>query len=102
MVRLARRCYGFLATLTLVTEVAVITHRVLGSGRFRRHSLLTSGTVCPAQSRNGLDLRGSMFAPCLLGCPGTPWQEPVRTGTAAVRHPVQNGTSWHRPVQINE
>jgi len=32
-------------------------------------------------SRSGLDLPVSVFAPCLLGCPGTGWQQPSLSGT---------------------
>ncbi len=46
MVQLSRRCCGFLAPLRLVTETAMITHRVLRLCRFRRHSLLAAETAC--------------------------------------------------------
>ena len=42
----------------------------------RRRAPASSGA--PGKpSRNGLDLWASMFAPCLLGCPGTPRHHPV-------------------------
>src|SRR5207247_2240765 len=43
-----------------------------------------------------------MFAPCLLGSPGTPRHDPVRTGTTVVCRPTQNSTSWHYPIEINQ
>jgi hypothetical protein len=50
------------------TPGAAITYRVAGSCTF-------TGSIPGI----GLDLSPSMFAPCLLGCPGTGWQDAVLT-----------------------
>ena len=44
---------------------------------------------------DGLDQCASMFAPCLLGCPGTPRQHPVSAAPYGYRATAQNGSSRH-------
>jgi hypothetical protein len=44
---------------------------------------------------DGLDQCASMFAPCLLGCPGTPRQHPVSAAPCGYRATAQNGSSRH-------
>jgi hypothetical protein len=42
---------------------------------------------------DGLDQCASVFAPCLLGCPGTPRQHPVSAAPCGYRATAQNGSS---------
>ena len=44
---------------------------------------------------SGLDQCASMFAPCLLGCPGTPRYDPVSAERRGHRATGQNGSSRH-------
>jgi hypothetical protein len=44
---------------------------------------------------DGIDQCASMFAPCLLGCPGTPRQHPVSAAPCGYRATAQNGSSRH-------
>jgi hypothetical protein len=44
---------------------------------------------------DGLDQYVSMFAPCLLGCPGTHRQHPVSAAPCGYRATAQNGSSRH-------
>src|SRR5271165_1279499 len=75
---------------------AVITERVCGCCRIRSRPpcLIAPDTYtfiddarslsrpCPDALRpSGLDLCAPVFAPCLLGCPGTPREHFLRTGT---------------------
>jgi hypothetical protein len=84
-------------------KAAVITNRVgplpPDSGRGCHHHVAGSYTFTGSGPCSGLDLSAPMFAPCLLGCPGTPgsirypqrgadagdrtgWQVPARASTA--------------------
>src|SRR5580700_5523467 len=54
-----------------------------------------------ALDHGGLDLYLPMFAPCLLGCPGTPRQHPVSAARCRYRRPdkmAAPGTCRHRPI----
>jgi hypothetical protein len=66
-----------------------------------RGGLRTAVTTYPVvvgSFHSGLDLAIAMFAPCLLGCPGTPRQRPVSGGPLWMQAAAQNGSSRQIPV----
>jgi hypothetical protein len=87
--RSCRRPRATVAGFPVWREIADRNHPEAVSGQTLDRRERFSPAEIHDHFRSGLDLPVPMFAPCLLGCPGTPRQEPVRTGTAAVRRPVQ-------------
>jgi hypothetical protein len=67
-----------------------------------RTAVMTSPRHGPGTlGHGGLDLYAPMFAPCLLGCPGTPRQHPVSAASPRIRATAQNGRSRHGPASGN-
>ena len=54
-----------------------------------------------ALDHGGLDLCPPMFAPCLLGCPGTPRQYPVSVASRGIPATGQNDRSRHVSASLD-
>ena len=52
--------------------------------------------------RSGLDLPGSVFAPCLLGCPGTPRQYPAPAARRGCRQPHRTACRGMSRYEVEE
>jgi len=78
------------------TPAAANTYFVAGDYTFTSHGPDTL-------DYGGLDLSASMFAPCSLGCPGTPREHPVSAARRGYRQPHRMtgpGRFWHLSIPL--
>ena len=86
-----------LITFAVAAAVGGLVGRLTRQGVQASAGYTSTGHVPGTLGHCGLDLAVSMFAPCFLGCPGTPRQHPVSEARHRYRQPHKMaGPGSHR------